>query len=101
VAETVERLLSNVAGTVGVIVPDARRALVLTALGQSDARVTVLTPLEVKGLEHDGVVVVDPDSIVAESAGGVRVLYVALTRATQRMSVIDVDTPGRWRPSGG
>ncbi len=99
VAATVVDLLDDVAGTVGVVVPAAWHEEVSDALRSADARVAVLTPLEVKGLEHDGVVVVDPDGIVAESAGGVRVLYVALTRATQRMVVVDVDRPGAWRPA--
>ena len=41
--------------------------------------------------------VLDPDRIVAESPGGVRVLYVALTRATQRLVTFDIDEPGAWR----
>ena len=35
-------------------------------------------------------IVVGPDEIVAESPGGVRVLYVALTRPTQRLVTLDV-----------
>ena len=49
----------------------------------------VVTPLQAKGLEYDGVLVVGPDEIVAESAGGVRTLYVALTRPTQRLVTLD------------
>jgi DNA helicase IV len=63
-----------------------------------DDRLVVLTALDAKGLEHDGVLVVDPDSIVAESPGGERVLYVALTRATQRLVTLDVGGSGNWRP---
>ena len=40
--------------------------------------------------------VVSPDGIVAEAPGAERVLYVALTRATQRMVTLDVDTSA-WR----
>ncbi len=99
VARRVTDLLAVVGGTVGVIVPARHHDSVAASIAALDNdRIAVLTPLEVKGLEHDGVVVVDPDGIVAESAGGVRVLYVALTRATQRMTVIDVDAPGAWRP---
>ena len=36
----------------------------------------------------DATLVVDPDAIVAESAGGVRALYVVLTRAAHRMTVL-------------
>ena len=39
----------------------------------------------------------DPDAIVAESPGGIRVLYVALTRPTQRLVTLDVGGPGGWR----
>ena len=63
-------------------------------------RVIFVTPLEAKGLEYDAVVVVSPDEIVAQSPGGVRVLYVALTRPTQRLVTIDVGpAPGAWRES--
>ena len=51
-------------------------------------RVQVIDPMSTKGLEYDATVIVDPGAITAESPGGVRVLYVALTRAAHRMSVI-------------
>ena len=58
------------------------------------------SPLEAKGLEYDAVVVVSPDEIVTESPGGVRVLYVALTRPTQRLVTLDVgESAGAWRGS--
>jgi len=78
---------------------DAVRAVVAedSALASED-RLVVLTALEAKGLEHDGVLVVDPDSIVVESPGGERVLYVALTRATQRLVTLDIGGTGAWRP---
>ncbi|MDI5941482.1 ATP-binding domain-containing protein, partial [Micromonospora sp. DH15] len=41
-----------------------------------------------KGLEFDTVLVVDPDGIVAESPRGHSDLYVALTRATQRLGIL-------------
>lgn len=53
--------------------------------------VEAMTPLEVKGLEFDVVVVVEPAAIVAQT-GGLGLLYVALTRATQRLVVV------HWRP---
>jgi len=55
--------------------PELERTVVLLAVRQA------------KGLEFDGVVVVDPDGIVAESPRGANDLYVALTRATQRLGV--------------
>jgi DNA helicase IV len=42
---------------------------------------------ETKGLEFDAVLVVDPDRILAGPRGGAE-LYVALTRATQRLGVL-------------
>ena len=49
---------------------------------------SVLTVRQAKGLEFDAVIVVDPDGIVAESPRGRSDLYVALTRATQRLGVL-------------
>ena len=51
-------------------------------------RVRVIDPLSTKGLEYDATVVVDPDEITASCAGGVRTLYVVLTRAAHRMVVL-------------
>jgi DNA helicase IV len=51
-------------------------------------RVVVLTPTGTKGLEFDSVLVVDPAAIVAEGERGRHDLYVALTRATQRLGVV-------------
>jgi DNA helicase IV len=51
-------------------------------------RVDVLGVDEVKGLEFDGVVVVDPHGIVDAGPRGVNDLYVALTRPTQRLTVL-------------
>jgi DNA helicase IV len=53
-----------------------------------DAPVAVLTVTEARGLEFDGVVVVEPGAILAESPKGTNNLYVALTRATQRLGVV-------------
>ena len=43
---------------------------------------------DVKGLEFDGVVVVEPADVLAESPRGANDLYVALTRPTQRLTVV-------------
>jgi superfamily I DNA/RNA helicase len=43
---------------------------------------------ETKGLEFDAVLVVDPDLILADGPRGAAELYVALTRATQRLGVV-------------
>ncbi len=88
VAAAVERLLEEVEGSVAVITPSAHAAT-LAPLGAGPSnRVQVTDPMSTKGLEYDATVVVDPDAIVAESPGGVRVLYVAMTRAAHRMTVL-------------
>ncbi len=96
------QLLGQVAGTVAVIAPPSRQQAVRRLLADDpdlggESRLVVLTPLDAKGLEHDGVLVLAPDEVVAESPGGERVLYVALTRATQRLVTLDLGGPGRWR----
>ena len=60
-----------------------------------------LAPLEAKGLEYDAVLVITPDEIVASSPGGVRTLYVALTRPTQRLVTLDAAPGAGWRRSLG
>ncbi|ADG97617.1 viral RNA helicase 1 [Segniliparus rotundus DSM 44985] len=50
--------------------------------------VRVHTVHEVKGLEFDNVVLIEPADLVAESPRGHNDLYVALTRATQRLVVV-------------
>ena len=45
-------------------------------------------PSQTKGLEFDAVLVVDPDRILADGPRGAAELYVALTRATQRLGVL-------------
>ncbi|HUP70208.1 MAG TPA: UvrD-helicase domain-containing protein [Acidimicrobiales bacterium] len=53
-----------------------------------EAAVTLIPVATVKGLEFDAVVVVEPARIVSESAQGLRALYVALTRATKRLTIV-------------
>lgn len=91
-AEAAE-LLTQVEGTVAVVAPPGRLADVAAAM-PSDERLRVLEPLDTKGLEFDGVVLVDPDGVVSESASGWRTLYVVLTRATQRL--VTVGTGRVW-----
>ena len=47
-----------------------------------------VAPSETKGLEFDAVLVVEPDRILADGPRGAAELYVALTRATQRLGVL-------------
>ena len=42
----------------------------------------------VKGLELDAVVVVEPGGILTDEVRGAQSLYVALTRATRRLSIV-------------
>ena len=50
--------------------------------------VTVLAPPEAKGLEFDAVVVVEPAGFLREEEAGGRLLYIALTRAVQDLSIV-------------
>ena len=56
--------------------------------GELAERVDVLGVDDVKGLEFDGVTVLDPQAVLAGSPRGVNDLYVALTRPTQRLTVL-------------
>jgi DNA helicase IV len=108
-AETVRRELAEIAGqvggTIGVVVPVSRRSEVAGWLASwpeyaddaphatnpsaaGDDRIVVLTGIDTKGLEFDGIVVVDPDAIEAESMTGRATLYVVLTRATQLLTLV-------------
>ncbi|WP_330278208.1 AAA family ATPase [Lentzea sp. NBC_00516] len=90
-------------GKIAVIVPAALLSPVGSAVASSvagssvgneleEAQVVVLGVTDAKGLEFDAVVVVDPDGILAESPRGASDLYVALTRATQRLGVVHTGT---------
>jgi superfamily I DNA/RNA helicase len=74
-------------GTVAVIGPASRFTELRRDVGE-DERVSLLTVEEAKGLEFDGVVVVAPEEIAAESPRGWNDLYVALTRATRRLGIV-------------
>jgi DNA helicase IV len=79
VTEMVARMEKEIGeGTVAVIAPDGS-TLNVDAL--------VLPPRSTKGLEFDGVIVVEPTEIMSGDAGAAE-LYVALTRATQRLGVV-------------
>ncbi len=90
-------------GSVAVVAPDAlcdELSAGLTAAGLEHGRaattgldqaLTVVPVSVVKGLELDAVVVVEPARIVADSEHGLRSLYVALTRSTQRLSIVHAD----------
>jgi DNA helicase IV len=94
-----EAMLAAVEGTVAVVTARADRESIADTLAvllaEHPERLRVLEGLDTKGLEFDGVVVVEPDAITDESGSGWRTLYVALTRATQRLTT--VATADRWR----
>jgi DNA helicase IV len=83
--------------TVGLIAPESRYEEMKEALSDAGSdwsseelgsRVTLLHPAAAKGLEFDGVVVVEPLDILDEHLHGARMLYVALTRAVQELAVV-------------
>ena len=90
-------------GRLAVIAPGARIAELARALPEAvpgdrievlDSPVALLTVGQSKGLEFDRVVLVDPAGILAQSPAGGHDLYVAITRATHRLTVIhDNDLP--------
>ncbi|MEV7197430.1 UvrD-helicase domain-containing protein [Streptomyces sp. NPDC093510] len=88
VREEAARLLERVDGTVGVVVAMNRREQAARWLAGLGGRVVALGSLEAKGLEYDATLVVSPAEIADESPAGLRVLYVALTRATQQLTVL-------------
>ncbi|MCP3801444.1 AAA family ATPase [Allokutzneria sp. A3M-2-11 16] len=90
-----KELLDQVDGTVGVIGTMARRAELASWVAELGDRVQAVGSLEAKGMEYDAVVLVEPTELITESLTGLRALYVALTRATQRLTVVASDTS--WR----
>jgi hypothetical protein len=92
VREAARELLGAVDGTVGVIASLAGVARVREwVAGIAADRLRVVDSMSAKGLEYDAVVVVEPTELVTESMTGPRTLYVALTRATQRLTVVTTD----------
>ena len=59
--------------------------------GGLSASVTLVAVSVAKGLELDGVVVVEPSRIVSDQVQGMRALYVALTRSTKRLSIVHAE----------
>lgn len=56
--------------------------------GRFDHQLTVAPVRLVKGLELDSCIVLDPETILEEEYRGAQSLYVALTRATKRLSIL-------------
>jgi DNA helicase IV len=66
---------------------EAGREGTSVVIGPADVAGTI-RPTDAKGLEFDAVLVVEPDRILADGPRGAADLYVALTRATQRLGVL-------------
>ena len=99
-AETARLIGEIVDGNIAVVAPDPMVEMISAALNAAgikhgratrtalDTGVTVVPVSVVKGLELDGVIVVEPAAIVADEMQGLRALYVALTRSTRRLSIV-------------
>ena len=79
----------------GDLLPEATAALravygrrVGTGAGSYEQDIVVISPREAKGLEFDGVVVLEPSAMLNHEHGRVGDLYVAMTRPTQRLRLI-------------
>ena len=95
-----EELAAVPGGTIGVLAPASLIAGLEQALsaaglqvgrvgrGALDEQVTLIAVEDAKGLEFDAVAVVEPERIASETPQGYRALYVALTRATQRLTLV-------------
>ena len=101
VAAETARLVREIGdGNIAVVAPDPMVETLSAALTEAgikhgratrtalDTGVTVVPVSVVKGLELDGVIVVEPAAIVADEQQGLRALYVALTRSTRRLSIV-------------
>jgi len=101
VADATRKLTDDIRdGTIAVVAPDSMVEHVSQALAAAgiehgratrtglEMGVTVVPVSVVKGLELDGVVVVEPAIIVNEEQQGLRALYVALTRSTRRLTIV-------------
>src|SRR6185437_6510871 len=107
VAEVVRADLAEIGGPehgrLAVIAPDAVIAALSAAVPEAipgdmpeslDSAAALLTVTQAKGLEFDRVIVADPAGILAQSENGAHDLYVAITRATHRLTVLhEADLP--------
>ena len=101
-------------GSVAVIAADAQSAEisgVLTKAGlphavldgeAGDSQLVIVPVTIAKGLEFDHVIVVEPGRIAAAEARGLQRLYVALTRAVSRLTVLHTEPlPASLYPANG
>ena len=80
------------------------RGMVLAEPGEvePDRPIVVVPAPLAKGLEFDGVIVVEPSEIAASGPHGVRLLFVALTRAVQHLAIAHTgDLPPELRDTDG
>ncbi|HEY6495257.1 MAG TPA: ATP-binding domain-containing protein [Trebonia sp.] len=84
-------------GRLAIIAPDALTTALAAAVPEAvpgdrpeslDSIAALLTVSQAKGLEFDRVIVADPAGILAQSENGAHDLYVAITRATHRLTVV-------------
>jgi DNA helicase IV len=87
VAEARSETGSDPQALVAVVAADAAVAGLAHALDGSGVRVVPVS--QVRGLEFDAVVVADPEGIRHARPGGERDLYVALTRPTRRLVIVE------------
>jgi DNA helicase IV len=92
-----------VGGSMAVICPPSLLDVIRDSLTRSnidfgmvgaralDTTVALIPVEAAKGLEFDSVVVVEPNQLMAEAAQGFRSLYVALTRATRRLTIVHAE----------
>jgi DNA helicase IV len=90
-------------GSIAVIAADAQTAEIAAMLreaglphavldGEAGDSQLVIVPVSIaKGLEFDHVIVVEPSRIAAAEARGLQRLYVALTRAVSRLTVLHTE----------
>ncbi|QNP75923.1 AAA family ATPase [Streptomyces roseirectus] len=97
VARLMDTSDGSTARSVAVVVPDdsdwldaiSRRIAEDDDIGaRSRETVSVLAAAQVKGMEYDHVLVVEPATIADRGPAGLRQLYVALTRSTQSLTVL-------------
>lgn len=84
----------------GIVAPIEHHDAIADAVAARGLRVTgrvhnlerrdiaIFTPEAVKGLEFDGVIVVQPHEVLDGTARGARLLYVAMTRAVQVLHLV-------------
>ncbi|MGJ4097721.1 HelD family protein [Corynebacterium macclintockiae] len=84
------RELTGEEGLIGVITtrPEPLQAALSKPTDTSGAEVVFVDTAAAKGLEFDEVVLVEPADIVESSPQGLNDLYVAMTRATQGLTVV-------------